>query len=147
MAKGLPEVAKVVVSVTDGDMNLLLFSRKRAEGYGKHGRLEFLGGRLRKAERPLAALVRELREEEESGLLAERVRATQPPAETVRLSDARYHVFQLHITFLEYLALEHGRHESLGFVLVPRSLLQEPRVHELLTARTYELLTQLGMLA
>lgn len=147
MGKKIPEVAKVVVSVASGDTNLLLFSRKRAEGYGKHGRLEFLGGRLRKSEPPLVALVRELREEEESGSLAEQVHATQPRADTVRLSDALYHTFQLRITFEEYLALEPGRHESLGFVLVPRSLLRQPRIHEYLTPRTYELLTQLGMLA
>jgi 8-oxo-dGTP pyrophosphatase MutT (NUDIX family) len=146
MARTIPEVAKLLVSVTGDRTSLILFSRKRAEGYGKHGRLEFLGGRLAKKERPFEALIRELGEEEESGLLAQRVRAERPRSRTVQLPDAIYHTFHLNITFEDYLVLEPGRHESLGFVLVPRPLLRQRRVHEFLTERTYQLLTELGLL-
>jgi 8-oxo-dGTP pyrophosphatase MutT (NUDIX family) len=147
MARKLPEVSKLLLTVTNGDATLMLFSRKRAEGQSKHGRLELLGGRIERTESPLEALVRELGEEEESGLLARRIRATRPTGQLVTLSDAIYHTFRLAITFAEYLELEPGRHESLGFLLVPTTLLKRRGIHDQLTYRTVELLRQLDLLA
>jgi len=62
-----------------------LFSRKRAPGQKKDRHLEMLGGKLEKNEDPLDALIRETREEEASGLLADFLERERPGYEEVRV--------------------------------------------------------------
>jgi 8-oxo-dGTP pyrophosphatase MutT (NUDIX family) len=62
-----------------------LFSRKRAPGQKKDKHLEMLGGKLEKNEDPLDALIRETREEEASGLLADFLAREKPSYEEVRV--------------------------------------------------------------
>ncbi|MBC8368077.1 NUDIX domain-containing protein [bacterium] len=62
-----------------------LFSRKRAPGRKKDRHLEMLGGKLEKNEDPLDALIRETREEEASGLLADFLERERPGYEEVRV--------------------------------------------------------------
>ncbi len=142
----LPEVAKVLVTVR-GENDLLLFSRKQAPGMRKHGRLELLGGHIEPREKPFDGLVRELAEEEASGLLAKRARKLKPKRHEVGLSDAVYHLYRLTIDFDDYVRLEPVLTESMGFVLVPPNALKKRAVHDQLTPKTYELLGLLEMLA
>lgn len=146
MTRRVPHVAKVLITVTNGASRFLLLSRKRAEGQRKHGRLELLGGHIGRREGPFDGLVRELAEEEGTGVLAEHARSIEPRPREVPLRDAVYHTFQLTISFEDYLTLTPDPRESLGFLLVPITLLKQHRIREHLTERTQELLTQLKML-
>lgn len=143
-ANGFPQVAKALVSVER--KKFLLFSRKRAPGTDKHGRLELLGGHMDGGESPLEALVRELAEEEATGTLATRVRKSKPSSTAIPLSDAVYHVFRIGISLDDYLTLEPGHGESLGFHLVPLSLMTKRRLRSHFTDKTVELFTSMGIL-
>ena len=134
MTFGSGGVAKVIVRVEKGEACYYLFSRKNAPGHDKHNHLEFLGGHLEN-ESPIEAVVRELKEEEKTGLLAARL-SGQQPAEQVKIDGVDHHIFRVTISHDEYLSLRHDPHESLGFELVPVSALRGKKVQAELTRKT-----------
>jgi 8-oxo-dGTP pyrophosphatase MutT (NUDIX family) len=142
-AARLPEVAKLLATISRDGADLVLLSRKRASAKSKHGRLELLGGHVEPGEAPLDALVRELAEEERTGALAGRVRTARPRGRIVRLRTALYHVFPITLSPEEVAVLRPGEHESLGFQLVARAELGKKRVREQLTEKTRELFRRL----
>ncbi len=118
----MKQVAKVMIRAGE----FYLFSRKRAPGRKKDRRLEMLGGALEAGEEPLAALIREAREEELSGLLAEELERVRPSYEPITLergavTEPQY-IFRLDIA--EELAdkLEADSEESYGLETVKAKL-------------------------
>ena len=90
MAKKTNSVAKVRIIVLRDCGRFVLMSRKRAIGKPKHNKLEFPGGHLDGDESPIAALVRELREEEQSGILAIEQRLSVRQPRPARLPSHRF---------------------------------------------------------
>ena len=127
-------VAKVIVKVERGDTCCCLLARKNAPGHHKHNRLEFLGGHIEN-ESPVEAIVRELKEEEKTGLLSAKLTGQQPAAQ-VEVDGQNHYIFQITISQDEYLSLEHDPSESLGFELVPISALREEKFQSRLTRKT-----------
>ncbi len=139
------EVAKLLATVTIEGRQHLLLSRKRAHGEQKHGQLELLGGRL-DDDPPFEGLLRELEEEEDSGLLAELVASRRPTAERLELPGAVYHVYRLEIDPDDLGLLVPHESESLGFELVPTEALADPGFWVELTERTVQTLARLEFL-
>jgi hypothetical protein len=140
---GARGVAKVIVSVHGFGPELLLFSRKKAKGTPKHGRLELLGGGMDEDD-PLEALVRELDEEEKTGTLAKKVRWEQPGPRTIHVDGETHYIFEIAISLAEYIDLQHSRKESMGLKVVPRSALSDGELYSRLTTRTQKILAALS---
>ena len=147
MARKTDAVAKARIVVVRDGARLALMSRKNARGKSKHGKLEMLGGHLDGDEPPIVALVRELREEERTGTLAEIVERNASAWETRTVDQAPHHLFEITITETEYSHLEAHPKESLGFELVPVADLAAGRIEDRLTYRTREILKTFGTMA
>ena len=127
-------VAKVFVRVQEGDDTFYLFSRKCDAVPDKHGRLELLGGNL-DDEAPLAGAIRELQEEEPSGLLAGKLTA-QRLVDRVVIENLEHFVFLISISRAEYTGLRHNPAESLGFELISEASLKEGKPPASFTRKT-----------
>ena len=139
------EVAKVRILVKSGGQTRSFLSRKRAEGDPRrHDKLEMLGGHLELGESPRAALLRELAEEESSGLLARLVERARPGFRSQVADGALHHLFEVAIDASEADSLQHDREESLGFELVPTDELEAGKLDQRLTPRTRRILKAFG---
>ena len=112
-------IAKARVVLTSDAGDLVLLSRKRAEGRSNHGKLEMLGGHIELGETPYGGLIRELREEENTGALADIVERLAPGHRTMIVDEAPHHLFEIRIPADDCLELVHDPVESLGFERVP----------------------------
>ena len=143
MGKKQEQVAKARIAVQRGGERWSLLSVKRAEGKAKHGKLEMLGGHLDGDESPIEALIRELREEEETGLLSEKVSAELPPHVSIDVAGALHHVFWFDVDNGDLAHLQYSPEESLGFELVLTSELEAGEHRHRLTSRTRQVLEAL----
>lgn len=138
------EVVKLRIRVERGRQFFYLLSQKRADGKPKHGKLEMLGGHVETGELPFEALLRELREEETSGRLAEHVVARAPTSRTAKAGGATHHLFELTLSSEDCERLTADPDESLGFELVPATELDAGKHQERLTWRTQRVLETFG---
>lgn len=144
MAKKQDQVAKARILVIRDDGCWSLLSRKRSGDERKHGKLEMLGGRLDGKEFPFEALIRELREEEETGKLASYVERHSPSYQTKVAGRATHHLFEVTLPNAKYEQLKHHPRESLGFELLPTSELNARQHWKRLTYRTRKILEAFG---
>lgn len=145
MARETVHVSKVRITVERGGDRLSMLSKKRArKSQKKHGKLEMLGGHLKPEESPLQALIRELREEEASGLLSAKVRSVSPEPREVDAGGARHYLFDIEISYEEFTRLQPSPKESLGFRLVPTAELEAGKHHARLTPKTRKILNALA---
>ena len=117
------QVAKVLIRVLLSSDTHFLMSRKRAPGSPNDDRLEFLGGRLDAGETVSSALLRELKEEETTGTLANLAAGSDLASCEKITGDAHQHLFGMTIDANcvdQLIASE----ESHGFVVVPATELQ-----------------------
>ena len=111
-------VTKTIITVTGPAHSHYLMSYKCDPLSNNEGKLEFLGGRMEDGEAPVAALLRELGEEEQTGILAHLAQA-RLAAFTKRLfGTAQHYLFHLNISLEEFSQLAHDPSESHGFELV-----------------------------
>lgn len=115
---GFYRVSKALIVVTTEGEASYLMSIKRDPGSAGNGKREFPGGRWEPRESPREALIRELREEEQTGRLsaiaADRASLYFP----MIVANAEYFLFPFHLTHGEFASLAHHPLESLGFELV-----------------------------
>ena len=105
-------VSKIFVSVD----RYYAFSEKRApQSPWKDHRLELIGGTLNSNETPFQGLDRELREEELSGTLSEKVQLVKPVPKEMLVNDKPHFIYATTITDDEYGKLIHYPDESYGF--------------------------------
>lgn len=130
-------VSKIIVRIG----NSYLMSLKRKQG-ADDARLEFLGGRHEKHESALDALVRELREEETTGYLAEYAETLAGPPVEIQVGEGHHFVFLMELTSECAGLLRHDPQESHGFQLVPSELL---RPGQLFTRKTNGILKSLNL--
>lgn len=145
MSKTAGGVAKTFVKTQLNGVVHYVFSIKNAPGKRKHNHLELLGGKIKPGEHPLQALIRELEEEEANGILADRIRAQEPEHQnTIQIGKRPYYIFDVSISFDDYLNIRHSPKESLGFKLVPEPMLKRVDFQQKLTPRTRTILKRLA---
>jgi hypothetical protein len=102
-----------------------LFSLKRAPDKPEKDRLlELIGGKQEDGETPFEALIRELAEEEESGILVKRVLASRPTARNVIVSNSLHQIYNVTLDQADYARLTASPEESYGFQLIPKNLME-----------------------
>ena len=144
MTDAMEVVAKVRILVQRDEGRFSLLSRKRAETLDHHGQLEMLGGHLDSGETAREALIRELKEEESTGALAQIIEDSTVEARTAIAGGATHHLFELEISGAQFDALKADETESLGFELVPTDLLERGNYKDFLTPRTQAMLDKFG---
>ncbi len=110
-------VAKAIITVDGSDAMHYLMSVKRGPG-NTHRKLEFLGGRFDRGELPRQALLRELDEEETTGLLAHLASSRANLFFPLTTGGAQHFLFPFHLTVPEFELLQHHPRESFGYRLV-----------------------------
>jgi 8-oxo-dGTP pyrophosphatase MutT (NUDIX family) len=136
------EVTKAVVTVQTNVGLRVLMSIKRDRGRRTDGKLEFLGGRLDEGENPKDGLLRELSEEESTGMLARVAGVRAGRRHLIVVSDVLHYVYVIHLVSPEHRQLVPHPDESLGFRLVSeRTLTANPRD---LTSKTRKIFKEIG---
>jgi NUDIX domain-containing protein len=143
MPRKSPEVAKIFVRVVKGGEDYYLFSRKNSPGHKKHNHLELLGGN-NEDEDFLEGAIRELKEEETTGLLASKL-SRQHLKHEVEIDETVHYIFEISIGYFEYEGLKPNQDESLGFELIPHSVLNSQEFQRSLTKRTRQIFKALGI--
>ncbi len=138
------QVAKICVRVVGAGNERCLMARKRSRDSAKHDHLEFLGGHLDEGDTPLAAIRRELEEEEATGALAAALPSDFAPLADARAGGAHHYLFYLEIDSDLANSLEADAEESLGFRLVDANDLQNRELDDQLTSRTRAILDVFG---
>jgi len=111
-------IAKIILECGDR----LLFSIKRAPGKPqKDQKLELIGGHVEDGETPLEGLIRELQEEEESGILAEKVRSLEPIPDDIPVQNTCHYIFRMPLSEGDLRHIRHSPSESHGYRLLHRS--------------------------
>ena len=129
--------------------NMLVFSRKREPSAPqKDGRLELIGGAIETGENPFEGLLRELEEEETSGLLRRRAGQIRPVPRTFTVNGEPHYLYSIAITADEYQTLRHSPSESYGFERLPKSFparaLSRPELLSRFTPKTRAILALAG---
>ena len=101
------------------------------------------GGHLDGHEKPLAALLRELREEESTGRLAALAASCEPPL-VGEAGGATHYLFDLNIDADAADWLRASPAESLGFQQLPCTAVEEGRHDNRLTPRTRAIFARFG---
>ena len=95
----------------------------------KDNRLELFGGNVEPGESPFEGLVRELREEEESGTLAEKAALLKPGIlKKFVVDDKTQCIYRMHLTPDEYHLLKAHPDESFGIRTIRKALLTSPNL-------------------
>lgn len=112
-----------------------VFSKKwKASDPESDNLLELLGGKVDEGEEPMQALVRELREEEKTGIIAAKVLHLQPQYKQVVVSGQNHYIYRVVLEPGNLQNIRHNEKESRGFVKVGMDILQNK--HELLVNLT-----------
>lgn len=121
-----------------------LFSRKRAPGKPKKdGKLELIGGKIEPGENRVEGLLRELREEEKTGILARKAATLPLRAEFLCIHGQDNFVYRMEITPDELEGLEMDGEESYGYEMLEESdFVDDP---ERFTPKTLKIFRALGM--
>jgi hypothetical protein len=107
----------------------------------KDGKLELLGGGVDEGETPLEGLIRELAEEDESALVANKVALLRlTPVKIVIEGDSHF-IYHTAITANELERIRMSAKESYGYRLIPRPTIisPEPLDHAVFTRRTVKI--------
>jgi hypothetical protein len=114
----MSKISKIILYMDDD----FFFGIKRAPNNpAKDSKLELLGGGLDKGEKPLHALIRELKEEEESALLANKVAVLRPSPVEIVLEGDRHFIYHMVITKKELEGIRMSTHETYGYRLIPKA--------------------------
>ncbi|WP_080802710.1 NUDIX hydrolase [Desulfamplus magnetovallimortis] len=115
----------------------------------KDKRLEFFGGNVDQGETPFEGLIRELQEEEMTGILAEKAKALKPePLKSFEVDGKIQCIYQMEITTDEYPKLKAHPDESYGIRSLPQKIFELPRTIdlELFTPKTIKIFQNMGLI-
>jgi 8-oxo-dGTP pyrophosphatase MutT (NUDIX family) len=136
----MQSVAKMFIR--QGDQ--YLFSRKRAPGKPvKDGKLELLGGKIEPGESRVQGLLRELREEERTGILARKAETLPLRAEFLHLHGQDNFIYRMEITPDELDDLEMDDEESYGYEMLGEADISDDPNR--FTPKTLKIFRGLGM--
>lgn len=102
-----------------------LFSEKRKPFSSDDRLLELLGGRLDNSETPFQGLIRELQEEDLSGMLANKVKSLNLQPRDIVVNNENHSIYEIEITQKEYNGLKYNPTESYGFHLIEKSIIDD----------------------
>ena len=110
--------------------------------------MELLGGGVAKGEEPFQGLIRELKEEEESASVANKVARLQPVPVEIVVEDDRHFIYHLAIEEKDLEGIRMSSHESYGYRLMPKGTITKPGQLERLifTRRTVKIFHKLRKL-
>ncbi len=137
--------SKIILSLDD----TFFFSIKKAPNDpARDGKLELLGGGVAKGEEPFQGLIRELKEEEESASVANKVARLQPVPVEIVVEDDRHFIYHLAIEEKDLEGIRMSSHESYGYRLMPKGTITKPGQLERLifTRRTVKIFHKLRKL-
>ena len=139
-------VSKVVVIVENRYVMSIKKSPLKSE---KDKRLEFFGGNCDGDETAFEGLLRELKEEESSGVLSKKAGQLKlKPVKEFLLDDKMQVIYQMEITFDEYNQLNADHDESYGITTVPVDYFNTPKQVDLdkFTPKTVLILKKLEII-
>ncbi len=139
------EVSKIIIRIDGFAEPTQLLSVKKAKGTPKHKKLEMLGGAT-DGQSAFEGLVRELEEEEKTGRLAEIVREQNPEPRAFAIGNEPHFLYEVTITFDDYVTLRAAKSESFGFRAVPEAKFKDPVFQSRITRKTLTLLNGVGLL-
>ena len=114
-------VSKILLQVGDN----YVFSKKRAPwSRKKDHKLELIGGALEYNESPFSALIRELKEEELSGILSEKAISLNPIPIEIYVGKEPHFIYRITISKDEYNKLIYNHDESYGYQLIQRNAIE-----------------------
>lgn len=118
----MKQVSKIILYVGDS----FVFGIKRVpQKPNKDGKLELFGGRVDKGETPLQALIREIREEEQSGVAADKIVQINPDPVEFKVGGDLHFIYQMPLTDHELKQLQINPEENYGYSLVERSIIKD----------------------
>lgn len=143
----MKKVSKIFVLVGDK----YIFSKKRSPSSPKKDKkLELIGGGLDPKETFFQGLIRELQEEEESGILAQKAKALNPTYKEIIVKEDPHFIYSMDLNKDEFKKLIPNKKESYGFYLIPKNLILNKeslrRNIELFTPKTSLIFSELDYL-
>jgi hypothetical protein len=141
----MAKIAKIILFVEDS----FFFGIKNSpRDPNKDKKLELLGGGVDKGETALQALIRELAEEEQSGLVADKVAALGLAPTEIKIEGTPHVMYHMEITATELENMRMNTSEHHGWRLIPRSTITTPERLDLavFTRRTVKIFDELKRL-
>ncbi len=139
-------VSKIFVELKE----FYLFSEKRKPRSSNDHLLELLGGHLGNSETPFQGLVRELLEEDLSGVLANKVKSSNLQPRDIVVNNEKHSIYEIKISKNEFDNLKHNPTESYGFHLIEKSIIDDKKSLEnniyKFTKKTRKIFIQLTIL-
>jgi len=139
-------ISKIFVGIGES----YLFSEKIKLWSSNDHLLELLGGHLENSETPFQGLIRELQEEDSSGILASKVNSLKPLPREIVINDEKHSIYKIEIKRGEFKSLKHNPSESYGFHLIEKSILDDNKSLKKniskFTQKTRKIFTQLSLL-
>jgi hypothetical protein len=141
-AKGSPMQSVAKVFIQQGEK--YLFSLKRAPGKpAKDGKLELLGGKIENGETRIEGLLRELQEEEKTGVLARKAATLRMNPKFICLKGQDNFIYRMEITPEELQGVEMDGEESYGYEMLKEAdFADDP---DRFTPKTRKIFRALGM--
>jgi len=100
-----------------------VFSYKNSRRPGLDGRLELIGGNIEQYESPFEGLIRELQEEETSGILSNKADELRPASVQISVNKQEHFIYFMSILEEEFKSLRHSPEESYGFALIDEAVI------------------------
>ncbi len=114
----------------------------------KDRKLELLGGGVDESETPLEGLIREVTEEEESALVANKVSLLRLTPVKITVEGDCHFIYHMAITAKDLERIRMSAEESYGYRLIPRATIMaaQPMDYSVFTRRTVKIFTELKRL-
>ena len=139
----MAKISKIIVFLDDD----FFFSVKKVPKHPARDRkLELPGGRVDKGEMPLDALIRELAEEEQGGVLAGKVARLQLTPVDFKVGGDRHFIYHMPLAGDELQRVQMNSEEHYGYRLIPGSTIRDPGRMEdesVFTRRTIKIFAKL----
>jgi len=141
----MSKISKIILFRDDS----FFFSIKKAPHEPiKDGKLELPGGHVDEAETPLQGMIRELAEEEESGLIADKVALLRLTPLEIMVEGDPHFIYHMAFTGKEMERIRMSTKESYGYRLIPRSTIADPQRmdYSVFTRKTLKIFNELKRL-
>jgi hypothetical protein len=116
-----PGVAKLFIRANA----YYVFSKKRKPSSKSDHHLELMGGHIEDGESPLNALIREVKEEELSSVIATKTERQQPKGEQIVVDNEKHFIFEIRVDDHDFKKMRPDGKESYEFVKVEADIIKQ----------------------